>query len=659
MFLIQLIVFILISSTNSFSDDYYDDYVENPTEELQNCVCVPYWQCKDDFSGLIEEGVDIIDKRIIRTRTSQVPTCTDDFDVCCKIECGKRRSIAESESRLHSGRVDDEIIGFRIMGQEKNEADFGEFPWMLGVLQGKVYKCGASLIHPKVAITAAHCVKKNTAYNVRAGEWNWVSKDEPITHQDRKTKTIVIHPHYHSGSLINDIAILILDEPFKLSENVGVTCLPQKFQRFDFAKCLATGWGKNSYSNGTYQSVLKKVSLPVVPNSICARALQIARLGPQFRLHRSFICAGGEDKKDACKGDGGSPLICPVEGQPGRYQQAGIVSWGLTCGMTNTPGVYVNIALFSDWIDYTLESHGYDVKENVGVTCLPPKFQRFDFEKCLATGWGKNSYSNGTYQSVLKKVSLPVVPNSICARALQIARLGPQFRLHRSFICAGGEDKKDACKGDGGSPLICPVEGQPGRYQQAGIVSWGLTCGMTNTPGVYVNIALFSDWIDYTLKSHGYDVKLSENVGVTCLPPKFQRFDFAKCLATGWGKNSYSNGTYQSVLKKVSLPVVPNSICARALQIARLGPQFRLHRSFICAGGEDKKDACKGDGGSPLICPVEGQPGRYQQAGIVSWGLTCGMTNTPGVYVNIALFSDWIDYTLESHGYDVKVYRYY
>lgn len=29
----------------------------------QNCVCVPYWQCKDDFSGLIDDGVDIMDIR--------------------------------------------------------------------------------------------------------------------------------------------------------------------------------------------------------------------------------------------------------------------------------------------------------------------------------------------------------------------------------------------------------------------------------------------------------------------------------------------------------------------------------------------------------------------------------------------------------------------
>lgn len=126
----------------------------------------------------------------------------------------------------------------------------------------------------------------------------------------------------------------------------------------------------------------------------------------------------------------------------------------------------------------------------------------------------------------------------------------------------------------------------------------------------------------------------------------------------GWGKNSYKKGTYQAILKKMDLPIVPHGKCLEALQKARLGPFFHLHGSFLCAGGEENKDTCKGDGGSPLVCPIKGHPGRYQQVGIVSWGLSCGLQNTPGVYANIPLFMDWIDFTLGVNGFEINIYKY-
>lgn len=54
------------------------------------------------------------------------------------------------------------------------------------------------MIHPSVALTAAHCVEDGGPFKVRAGEYNWEKYNEPLPHQDRMTakvrvETITMH----------------------------------------------------------------------------------------------------------------------------------------------------------------------------------------------------------------------------------------------------------------------------------------------------------------------------------------------------------------------------------------------------------------------------------------------------------------------------------
>ena len=48
--------------------------------------------------------------------------------------------------------------------------------------------------------------------------------------------------------------------------------------------------------------MLKEVDLPVLTHFDCERKLKETRLGSDFVLHPGFLCAGGEEGKDACKG---------------------------------------------------------------------------------------------------------------------------------------------------------------------------------------------------------------------------------------------------------------------------------------------------------------------------------------------------------------------
>lgn len=95
-------------------------------------------------------------------------------------------------------------------------------------------------------------------------------------------------------------------------------------------------------------SNLNKIELPYIEHDQCQHMLRTyTDIGYKFVLHKTFICAGGEEGKDVCKGYGGSPLMCERDG---LYYFVGIVSWGKGCGGANVPGVYTNVAVFKEWI---------------------------------------------------------------------------------------------------------------------------------------------------------------------------------------------------------------------------------------------------------------------------------------------------------------------
>jgi len=98
-----------------------------------------------------------------------------------------------------------------------------------------------------------------------------------------------------------------------------------------------------------------------VSNYECQDKLRSTRLGQKYKLHDSFICAGGVNGKDTCKGDGGSPLVCPSKYDPDTYVQAGMVAWGIGCGEDGTPGVYASVSKALCWIDYAMSCYYGDI----------------------------------------------------------------------------------------------------------------------------------------------------------------------------------------------------------------------------------------------------------------------------------------------------------
>jgi len=281
--------------------------------------------------------------------------------------------------RQRCGRHNEGGLGVRIQNLDKFSAgtQFGEWPHMCAVLklsqvggrQVNLYVGGASLIAPGILLTAAHVVNDIVDYStvkVRCGEWDTQQQIEPQKHVDINASHISIHPAFDSKNLQNDFALIHLKEEFQLTQHINTMCLPDPIydeESYEKEDCFATGWGKDKFgSDGEYQVILKQVQMDVVEHDTCEDEFQKSRLGKNFRLDDSFLCAGGQQGKDTCKGDGGGPLVCPSKSNPGQYEQAGIVAWGLGCG-ENTPGVYADVTQalrFIDWATKCVDGNGVD-----------------------------------------------------------------------------------------------------------------------------------------------------------------------------------------------------------------------------------------------------------------------------------------------------------
>lgn len=63
-----------------------------------------------------------------------------------------------------------------------------------------------------------------------------------------------------------------------------------------------SGFGKDSFGAvGEYQSLMRKVAVPVLSTGQCESLLRTTKLGDSFTLDgKSFLCAGGEPGIDAC-----------------------------------------------------------------------------------------------------------------------------------------------------------------------------------------------------------------------------------------------------------------------------------------------------------------------------------------------------------------------
>ncbi|XP_045506055.1 phenoloxidase-activating factor 2-like isoform X2 [Colias croceus] len=360
-------------TTTTGGDKKLEDITIKPTEAAtyltdsngNQCKCVPYYLCDKDLNGNEISNASVTGWGMLDIRFGE-EDCQETVERCCtEPDTVNKYPAPKPDPKLlkQCGYRNPNGLDFQITGGNGNEAQFGEFPWviaLLDALNGSYVGVGV-LIHPQVVMTGAHIAAAFApgTLKVRAGEWDTQTNKERLEAQERLVSEIVIRNDFNPKSLRNDLALLRLDKPFELADHINVICMPENMQEFENNKnCIANGWGKNVFGKkGHYAVILKKVEIDMVPFHQCNAQLKQTRLGKRFELHKSFVCAGGQPGKDTCKGDGGAPLACPIA--PDRYTLAGLVAWGIGCG-DEIPAVYARVSLFRRWVDERMGAWGYD-----------------------------------------------------------------------------------------------------------------------------------------------------------------------------------------------------------------------------------------------------------------------------------------------------------
>ncbi|KAK2920510.1 chymotrypsin B-like [Channa argus] len=237
------------------------------------------------------------------------------------------------------------VTGYaRIVNGE--EAVPHSWPWQVSLQQSNGFHfCGGSLINENWVVTAAHC-NVMTYHRVIAGEHDKGFGSNEDT-QLLKPAKVFTHPKWNPSTINNDIALIKLATPARLSTNVSPVCLAETTDNFPAGMtCVTSGWGLTRYNAPSTPNKLQQAALPLLSNEQC-------KTHWGSNISDVMICAGGAGAT-SCMGDSGGPLVCEKDN---AWTLVGIVSWGSSRCSTSTPAVYSRVTELRSWVDQILASN--------------------------------------------------------------------------------------------------------------------------------------------------------------------------------------------------------------------------------------------------------------------------------------------------------------
>lgn len=216
----------------------------------------------------------------------------------------------------------------------------GELPFMAAIQTAEdgFTFCGGSVISGEWILTAGHCVHdaENEVYEPKAlqvvtGRTDLRNKGagEVIA-----VSEIVLHPDFDLASLSHDVALLRLATP-TVSPAIQLSREFDDDLEAEGTPVTVAGWGDRAPTLGLLStSRLQQTELEVVSDRDCADANFLYEVEAA-----TGVCAGAF-LTDSCNGDSGGPLWAVKDGVD---IQIGVVSYGTSCAVPETPGIYSEV----------------------------------------------------------------------------------------------------------------------------------------------------------------------------------------------------------------------------------------------------------------------------------------------------------------------------
>ncbi|XP_050307902.1 trypsin-1-like [Anthonomus grandis grandis] len=222
---------------------------------------------------------------------------------------------------------------YRIIGGDSSKID--AYPYQLSVRYKDWHICGGVLIGQNYALSAAHCFDEQGDYSVRAGS-SFKDSGGIINH----VTTVFVHPKRGEARFSYDIAILKLRNSFTYSSTICPIKLPEPNTEALKIGITGTisGFGDTRENSQLGSTVLRATTIQIIDFNKCSNNYRRYNM-----ILDSHVFCGESLGKDSCQGDSGGPFV--VDGV--LY---GLVSFGLGCGNSVFPGVYINVAYFRDFI---------------------------------------------------------------------------------------------------------------------------------------------------------------------------------------------------------------------------------------------------------------------------------------------------------------------